>query len=110
MLSAGPSGPPFAPYERQKASKLGRSRNEGIPEVRNLLDLGSFGKASHTIQSWGTGGKYPPAKPGALGLEPLKAAWGPLTRPGPSFQSPAAKEYLACRGPGNAQHPFPTPT
>ena len=27
--------------------------------------------------------KYPPAKPGALGFEPLKAAWGPLTRPYP---------------------------
>jgi len=30
--------------------------------------------------------KYPPAKPGALGFEPLKAAWGPLTRPYPSFR------------------------
>jgi hypothetical protein len=29
----GSSGPPFAPYERQKASKLGRSRIEGIPEA-----------------------------------------------------------------------------
>ncbi len=26
-------------------------------------------------------GKYPPAKPGALGCEPLKAATGSLTRP-----------------------------
>jgi hypothetical protein len=25
--------------------------------------------------------KYPPAKPGALGCEPLEAAMGPLTRP-----------------------------
>ena len=32
MLNVGPSGLPFAPYEGQKASKLGRSRNEGIPE------------------------------------------------------------------------------
>jgi hypothetical protein len=32
MLNVGPSGPPFAPYEGQKAWKLGRSRNEGIPE------------------------------------------------------------------------------
>ena len=30
MLNAGPSGPPFAPYEHQKASKLGRSRIEGF--------------------------------------------------------------------------------
>src|SRR5271170_4838773 len=27
-----PSGPPFAPYEGQRASQSGRSRNEGIPE------------------------------------------------------------------------------
>ena len=33
MLNAGPSGPPFAPYERPRASKLGRCRIEGIPEV-----------------------------------------------------------------------------
>ncbi len=26
-------------------------------------------------------GKYPPAKPGALGFEPLKAVGGSLTRP-----------------------------
>ena len=32
MLNLGPSGPPFAPYEGQEASKLDRSRNEGIPE------------------------------------------------------------------------------
>ena len=32
MLNAGPSGPPFAPYERPRASKLGRCRIEGIPE------------------------------------------------------------------------------
>jgi hypothetical protein len=28
-----PSGPPFAPYEGQRASQSGRSRNEGIPEA-----------------------------------------------------------------------------
>ena len=27
MLNAGPSGPPFAPYERPRASKLGRLRH-----------------------------------------------------------------------------------
>ena len=30
---------------------------------------------------FGPAGKYPPAKPGALGCEPLKAATGSLTRP-----------------------------
>ncbi len=32
MLNVGPLGPPFVPYEGRKASKSGRSRNEGIPE------------------------------------------------------------------------------
>ena len=34
MLNVGPLGPPFVPYEGRKASKSGRSRNEGIPEGR----------------------------------------------------------------------------
>ena len=38
MLNVGPSGLPFAPYEGQKASKLGRSRNEGIPEIHHQSD------------------------------------------------------------------------
>ena len=33
MLNVRPYDPPFAPYEGQRASKSGRSRNEGIPEV-----------------------------------------------------------------------------
>jgi hypothetical protein len=37
MLNLGPSGPQFAPYEGQKASKLGRSRNEGIPEILRAI-------------------------------------------------------------------------
>src|SRR5271168_5494329 len=33
-----PSGPPFAPYEGQRASQSGRSRNEGIPEDTDPFD------------------------------------------------------------------------
>ena len=43
MLNAGSSGPPFAPYERQKASKLGRSRIEGIPEGTDPIQIRSLG-------------------------------------------------------------------
>ena len=40
--------------------------------------------------------KYPPAKPGALGCEPLKAAAGSLTRP---RKTTGDNEVLTCRGP-----------
>jgi len=40
--------------------------------------------------------KYPPAKPGALVCEPLKAAAGSLTRP---RKTTGDNEVLTCRGP-----------
>ena len=40
--------------------------------------------------------KYPPAKPGPLGCEPLKAAAGSLTRP---RKTTGDNEVLTCRGP-----------
>ena len=43
-----------------------------------------------------TRGKYPPAKPGALGCEPLKAAARSLTRP---RKTTGDNEVLTCRGP-----------
>jgi len=33
VLEVAPVGPRFAPHEARKASKAGRSQNEGIPEV-----------------------------------------------------------------------------
>src|SRR5271166_3127562 len=51
--------------------------------------------------------KYPPAKPGALGFEPLKAACRPLTlAPVPHSETHATKEYLTRQGPRKAQRPF----
>ena len=53
----------------------------GIPTGINPLN----GDADQDLQRMESllrdGGKYPPAKPGALGFGPLKAALGTLTRP-----------------------------
>jgi len=43
----------------------------------------------------GTQSKYPPAKPGALVCEPLKAAAGSLTRP---RKTTGNRDVLTCRG------------
>ena len=73
--------------------------------------LSTQGGSQH--QSWVTRwgrqrrSKYPPAKPGALGFEPLKAAWtAAYAAPVPHSESHAAKECLTCEGPRKAQRPF----
>src|SRR5271157_2770429 len=65
-------------------------------------------RISRTMIVCGMGkGKYPPAKPGALGFEPLKAACRPLTlAPVPHSETHATKEYLTRSGPRKAQRPF----
>src|SRR5271157_77846 len=54
--------------------------------------------------------KYPPAKPGALGFEPLKAACRPLTlAPVPHSETHATKEYLTLKVPVRRNALSPTP-
>src|SRR5271157_1969734 len=68
-------------------------------------------RISRTMIVCGMGkGKYPPAKPGALGFEPLKAACRPLTlAPVPHSETHATKEYLTLKVPVRRNALSPTP-
>ena len=56
MLNVGPLGPPFVPYEGRKASKSGRSRNEGIPEGASPVTNVIFSKSGNLYGTTVNGG------------------------------------------------------
>ena len=56
-----------------------KSLSEEVEELSVTIQ-GVSSKGDMEMES-GLGSKYPPAKPGALGCEPLIAAAGSLTRP-----------------------------
>jgi hypothetical protein len=59
----------------------------GIKAYSGPLAVKHVGLCTHDGPKETTGQrKYPPAKPGALGMRAAQSGLGPLTRPGPSFR------------------------
>jgi hypothetical protein len=80
----------------------------GIMQDKPLLisDIIQYaGKYHSTRHIISRDGKYPPAKPGALGIGPLKAAVGTLTRP--RFCWPPKGGLSATYSFGRAEYPQP---